>query len=89
MICFLIGLLGQFGNLLEERLRNERTKGTSFASKQVDVMVFGHVHEAVVVQHVDGRHRRRSRYCRGARAVGRPGGGEYIVNVVGINSPNG
>ena len=37
-------------------------------------MVFGHVHEAVVVQHVDGRHRRRSRYRRGARAVGRPGG---------------
>ena len=36
-------------------------------------MVFGHVHEAVVVQHVDGRHRRRSRYRRGARAVGRPG----------------
>ena len=33
-------------------------------------MVFGHVHEAVVVQHVDGRHRRRSRYRRGTRAVG-------------------
>lgn len=70
MVCFLIGLLGQFGNLLEERTN----EGDQFCSKQVDVMVFGHVHEAVVVQHVDGRHRRRSRYRRGARAVGRPGG---------------
>ena len=75
MVCFLIELLGQFGNLLERLRRNEvRQGGPSFASKQVDVMVFGHVHEAVVVQHVDGRHRRRSRYRRGARAVGRPGG---------------
>ena len=46
-------------------------------------MVFGHVHEAVVVQHVDGRHRRRSRYRRGARAVGRPGGAS--INVVDIS----
>ena len=45
MVCFLIALLGQFGNLLLERGSGtkERTKGTSFASKQVDVMVFGYV----------------------------------------------
>ena len=76
---FLIALLGQFGNLLEDRLSNEGKGGTSFASKQVDVMVFGHVHEAVVVQHVDGRHRRRSRYRRGVRAVGRSGGASNKV----------
>ena len=83
--------MGQFGNLLERLRRNEvRQGGTSFASKQVDVMVFGHVHEAVVVQHVDGRHRRRSRYRRGARDVGRPGGAStFVVNVVGINRLNG